>query len=244
MLTSCLVPRTGLETACFFETHEQICRRVYREIRPRAPLPEIEVRFCAFANANSFIRLEGRKLCLRVSDLLQNAPAPVFEALAAILISKLYRKSVPARYSDRYRRYLNRREVRTTLDAVRQQRGRKRIAGPKGSVYDLEEIFEDLNFRYFFGLMSRPALGWSLRLSRVTLGHYDHAHNTIVISRLLDRPTVPRLAVEYVVFHEMLHLRHPVEHHASRRCVHTQAFKEAEKQFERLAEAKALLKTL
>ena len=42
----------------------------------------------------------------------------------------------------------------------------------------------------------------------------------------------------------MLHLRFPAEHNGARRCVHTRAFKEAEKQFEKLREAKALLKGL
>jgi hypothetical protein len=46
------------------------------------------------------------------------------------------------------------------------------------------------------------------------------------------------------MYHEMLHLRHPAEHEGARRCVHTRAFKDAEKQFERLKEAKALLRKL
>jgi predicted metal-dependent hydrolase len=92
--------------------------------------------------------------------------------------------------------------------------------------------------------MARPLLGWSPNASRTLLGHYDSSHNAIVLSRILDRPVTPRLAVEYVLFHEMLHLRHPAEHNGARRCVHTRAFKEAEKQFENLAEAKAMLRKL
>jgi hypothetical protein len=46
------------------------------------------------------------------------------------------------------------------------------------------------------------------------------------------------------MYHEMLHLRHPAEHHGARRCVHTKAFKEAEKQFEQLREAQLLLRRL
>jgi hypothetical protein len=92
--------------------------------------------------------------------------------------------------------------------------------------------------------MSRPLLGWSPNASRTLLGHYDAAHNTIVLSRSLDRNVVPRLAVEYVLFHEMLHVRHPVEHTGSRRCVHTRAFKDAERQFDHFREAKALLRKL
>ena len=105
-------------------------------------------------------------------------------------------------------------------------------------------MFEELNFRYFHGLMARPVLGWSPFASRSMLGHYDPPHNAIVLSRILDRAETPRLAVEYVLFHEMLHLRHPAEHRGARRCVHTREFKEAEKQFEHLREATALLRKL
>ena len=59
-----------------------------------------------------------------------------------------------------------------------------------------------------------------------------------------SRAEVPKLAVEYVMYHEMLHLRHPVEHQGTRRCVHTAAFKAEEKKFPLLKEAKKLLKTL
>ena len=83
-----------------------------------------------------------------------------------------------------------------------------------------------------------------MRPSRGILGHYDAPHNTIVISRLLDRPDVPRVAVEYVLFHEMLHLQHPVDHTGMRRRVHTREFRDAEKKFPRLKEAKELLKRL
>lgn len=226
------------------ESPEQICARVFREIRPRTPMPEIQIEFRRFANANSFIRLRNGRLELRVSDLFQDAPGQVFESLAVILVSKLYRRQIPPEHSHRYRRYLNRRDVRQTMDTVRQQRGRKLIAPAKGDVYDLEQIFEEINFQYFFGLMSRPVIGWSQKVSRSTLGHYDAPHNTIVLSKVLDRPTVPRIAVEYVMFHEMLHMRHPVEHIGSRRCVHTPDFKRAEKEFRQLAEAKSALRKL
>jgi len=168
----------------------------------------------------------------------------VMEALAEILLAKLFRRPVPAESNDRYRRYLNRRDVRRSLDLVRQIRGRKRVEGPRGIRYDLNQIFEDLNFRYFHGLMARPILGWSPYASRTLLGHYDPSHNAIVLSRILDRIDTPRLAVEYVLFHEMLHLRFPAEHRGARRRVHTREFKVAESQFEGFVEAKRLLRGL
>ncbi len=112
----------------------------------------------------------------------------------------------------------------------------------KGSVYDLHELFEELNFQYFFGLMARPQLGWSVRPSRTTLGHYDPSHNVIVLSSLLDHSSAPELVVRYILFHEMLHLRHPTEHRGARRCVHTPEFKKEERRFEKYEAAKTELR--
>jgi hypothetical protein len=223
----------------------EIYERVFRELRPRTALPEVRVEFKRYANANAQVKWADGILTVRLADTLAGAPDDVLEALAEILLSKLFRKPVPRASNDRYRRYLNRKEVRRSLDLVRQIRGRKQVEHPQGQLYDLDQMFDDLNFRYFFGLMARPRLGWSPNASRTLLGHYDPSHNAIVLSRILDGPNTPKLAVEYVLYHEMLHLRHPAEHNGgARRCVHTRAFKEAEKRFERLAEAKALLKRL
>lgn len=231
-----------VETALFFETVEQIYARVFRAIKPRTPLPEISVRFRQYANANSRITLNGARLEIDISDLLETAPAPIQEALAVILISKLYRKSPDSGVMARYRRYLNRADIRRSMHLVKQQRGRKLYRAPKGKAYDLCAIYEELNLRYFNGLMTRPELGWSLRPSRTALGHYDPAHHMIVLTSLLDCEAAPELAVKFVMFHEMLHLRFPTQHKGSRRCVHTREFKQAERQFENYEQAKLALK--
>ncbi len=223
---------------------EQIYARVFRELKPRTAVPAIRIHFRKYANANAQIKLANGQLELRLADTLALAPEPVMEALAWILLSKLFRRPIPKAMNERYRRYLNHKDVRKDLEQVRRARGRKQIESPQGECYNLDDIFDQLNFHYFFGLMAKPALGWSPNASRTMLGHYDPSHHAIVLSRVLDRPQVREVVVEYVMFHEMLHLRHPVEHRGVRRCVHTKAFKEAEKQFERLAEAKALLRHL
>jgi predicted metal-dependent hydrolase len=76
------------------------------------------------------------------------------------------------------------------------------------------------------------------------LGHYDTSHNAIIISRIFDRECVPPIALEYVMFHEMLHLRYPVDHSGSRRRVHTREFQAEERKFPRLKEAKEILKRM
>jgi hypothetical protein len=225
-------------------TPQEIYARVFREMRPRTPIPLISVKFRRYANASARIKLEEGVLDVLIADTLAGAPDAVMEALAEILLSKLFRRPVPPHCNERYRRYLNRRDVRRNLDLVRQIRGRKLVEHAQGRCYNLDKIFEELNFHYFHGLMARPVLGWSPNASRTLLGHYDPSHNAIVLSRILDRPQTPPVAVEYVLFHEMLHLRYPAEHRGARRCVHTKAFKNAEKQFEKLSEAREALRRL
>jgi hypothetical protein len=234
----------GIQSSLFFETPEEIYARVFRELKPRTPAPELRVEFCRFANADSFIRLANGRLEVRISDLLAGAPAPVTEALAHILLGKLYRKEVPRVYAYRYRLYLNRRDMRRQMHLVRQIRGRKFISGPQGEHRNLEGVFDRLNEQFFDGLLGRPQLGWSRQASRGMLGHFDPSHNAIIISRIFDGEKTPELALEYVMFHEMLHLRYPVDHQGVRRRVHTREFREAERNFPRLKEAKEMLKRL
>jgi hypothetical protein len=221
-----------------------IFEQAYRELRPRAPLPEFKIQFFPFANLNNTIRLRDGRILVRLSDLLEGAGADVLHAILHILIAKLYRKEIDGSHAARFRKFAGSQSVAAKTHLIRQIRGRKKIHGAKGTHYDLEEIFDDLNGRFFYGLMARPQMTWSANHSRQSLGHYDPAHNTIVVSRVFDRPSVPRYAVEYLVYHEMLHLRHPVKLRGSRRCVHGAAFQAEEKLFPHLDEAKKYLKGL
>ena len=167
-----LIETDGLQSSLFFETPTEIYSRVFRTLKPRTPVPELRIEYCRFANADSFIRLENGRLHVRISDMLEGAPAPVTESLAFILLGKLYRKEVPRLYAHRYRLYLNRRDVRRQAHLIRQIRGRKFISGPQGEHHNLEEIFERLNAQFFDGLLGRPQLGWSRGTSRRMLGSF------------------------------------------------------------------------
>ncbi len=216
----------------------------YRELRPRAPIPPLDVRFKRFTSLNTTIRLREGKLHVRLSDLLEGAPENIHRAIAHILLAKLYKKDIAPLHAGRYRRYVSSEAMTRQAEHVRQTRGRKRLSGAQGRTYDLDEVFEAINLRFFHGLLGRPILTWSTQTARRMLGHYDSAHNTIVVSRIFDRPGTPRYAVEYLLYHEMLHLKHPVTVRAGRRCVHSKAFQAEENLFPELEQAKAFLKRL
>jgi hypothetical protein len=221
-----------------------LLHETYRELRPRAPLPEFDVQFYPFVNINNTVRLAQGRMKLRLSDLLEGAPQPVLKAIVHILMAKIYRKPIDATQASRYRRYISSRDMMEKARQVRQIRGRKRLESPRGIYYNLEEVFDTLNVRFFYGLLGRPQMSWSAERSRHLLGHYDPAHNAIIISKVFDQARVPRLAMEYIMFHEMLHLKHPVKMRGSRRCVHGKDFREDENAFPQVDEARRFLKTL
>lgn len=222
----------------------QIFEQAYRDLRPDADLPGLKVEFFPFTSIKNTIRMREGKLLVRLSDLLEGAPAPVLRAIAHILLAKMYRRAIDREAAARYRKYVSSHHVSRKAHLVRQMRGRKRLDSAQGRTYDLEALFEDLNQRFFHGLMARPQMTWSRDHARNSLGHYDPAHNAIVVSRIFDHPRVPRFAVEYIVYHEMLHLKHPVKLRGSRRCVHSADFQAEEKLFPQLDEVKQFLRHL
>jgi predicted metal-dependent hydrolase len=207
-------------------------------------MPEVAVRFRRFTSLNTTIRLREGKISASLSDLLEGAPETVLRAIAHILLAKLYKKPIDPTQNMRYKRFSSSAAVVHQTELIRHARGTKRFFGPEGHYYHLDEVFDSLNVRFFGGMLGRPELTWSEHMAKRSLGHYDAAHNMIVVSRVFDRPSSPRYAIEYLLYHEMLHLKHPVRMKGLRRSVHPREFKAEEALFPQLAEALAFIKRL
>ncbi len=106
---------------------------------------------------------------------------------------------------------------------------------PRGQCFDLQEIFQTLNARFFQdGIQAR--IGWGRmpgkrRRKSIRLGVYDHQTREIRIHPSMDRSDVPRFFVEFIVFHEMLHQLFPSPASLGRRVHHPRAFRDRERAF-------------
>ncbi|MEO6050565.1 MAG: SprT-like domain-containing protein [Pyrinomonadaceae bacterium] len=164
-------------------------------------------------------------------------PLACHKGLAYILVGKLLRKKIPSGAREVYSAYIKSDFIRDKAAVSKKTRGRKVVTTSKGSVYDLDEIFAGLNQQYFSDAISKPVLTWSAKKTFRILGHHDATHDHITVSKSLDTPDTPRYVVEYVVFHEMLHIHHPTMHVNGRRYNHTAAFKRDEQKFAYFTEA-------
>jgi predicted metal-dependent hydrolase len=124
--------------------------------------------------------------------------------------------------------------------------GRVRLAaaGPRGRHFDLHSLFDRLNAAYFRGRLHRPHIGWSARGWRRQFGCYDPGPNQILLNRRMDHPRIPQFVVEYVLFHEMLHVKHPTRRSGCSLVSHSREFREEEKRFAEFERARRILDRL
>jgi predicted metal-dependent hydrolase len=222
---------------------ELIFAAAHRQLRPRTPLPQMKIEFFPFAGLNHTVRLHENRLAVRLSDIFTDAPAEIYQCLAFILLARLYRKTIDQSYYRSYRDFILDAGIQERARLARTQRSRRvRTMGARGKHVDLEPLFNRLNRDYFGGSLAQPRLSWSAKKSRYLLGRYDATHNVIFISRIFDAPNFPPYVVEYVLFHEMLHLKHQSRVHHSRMIVHTPEFRAEEKTFRDYEKAKLSLK--
>ncbi len=219
------------------ERLEELYTDAFRWFAPRRSVPPIHVSFYPYIGINHTIRIRDGEIFVRIGEICREMPLACHKGLAYILTGKLLRKKIPAGAREVYSAYIKSEFIRNKAAVSKKERGRKVVTTSKGAVYDLDEIFAELNVQYFGNAIQEPVLTWSANKTYRILGHHDATHEHIAISRSLDSTDVPRYVVEYVVFHEMLHIHHPTRHVNGRKYNHTAAFKRDERKFAYYEEA-------
>jgi Protein of unknown function DUF45 len=237
------------ETRTFMSQSDLHLKRVFHDAfrhlgshrRFQPDLSAIEVKFYPYAGLHHTIRVRAGRVFVRISDLFRAAPPEVVRALSFLLVARLLSRKVPPEHERVYRAYAFSPELLRASDLARKKRGRKVITTSKGRVYDLDRLFSRINRRNFDGEIELPDLTWSQRPARSILGSHDAAHNTITISKTLDSAEVPEWFVEYILFHEMLHIKHPARIIKGRRYYHSPAFRSEERSYPRYEQAQQWL---
>jgi hypothetical protein len=206
--------------------------------------PRFRVEFYAYSSLVLTIRRREDVVYVRFSDLLRRAPLAVLEGAAALLLARVYRRKAPRAVVAPYLEYARSDRTRTRMNRMRRGRVRLAATNPRGQQFDLERLFDELNKNYFGGGLQRPHIGWSTRNWRRQFGCYDPGPNQILLNRRMDRPGVPQFAVEYVLFHEMLHVKHPTRRSGCSLVSHSREFREEEKRFAEFERARRVLDRL
>src|SRR5216684_4539983 len=219
-------------------------QRMFTRLGCEGRPPRFRVEFYPYSSLVLTIRRREEVVYVRFSDLLRRAPLAVLESAAALLLARVYRRKAPRELAEPYLEYARSNRTRSRMNRMRSGRVRLSATSPRGVHFNLETLFDELNGKYFAGRLQRPHISWSKRSWRRQFGCYDPGPNQILLNRRMDRPEVPSCAVEYVLFHEMLHVKHPTRRSGCTMVSHSREFREEEKRFPEFARARRILDRL
>jgi Protein of unknown function DUF45 len=221
-----------------------LCQRIFTRIGCAGPPPAFRVEFYPYSSLTLTVRRRDEEMIVRFSDLLQRAPMAVLEGAAALLLGKIYRRRTPRALVAPYNEYAKSNRTRQRIQNMRCGRVRHASLDATGRHFDMNAMFDDLNARFFAGELRRPHLGWSTHGWRRQFGSYDPGPNQILLNKRMDRPEVPRYVVEYVLYHEMLHVKHPTRKSGCTLLSHSPEFRAEEKRFPEFERARKALDRL
>ncbi len=190
-------------------------------------------RFYPYAGLSSTIRERREDVSIRVSDLLCDAPKTVLQGILDILLAKFWKRNPNATLVAAYEEFVSCPDFDRERRRIHRERGRgKQLTGTAGRVRDLKPQFDQLNRDYFNGKLRAP-ISWSVKRMKTMLGYYDTEHNTIIINKALDSRSVPLYVLNYILYHEMLHVEqdYSPRRRGKRRNVHDKGFQFKERLF-------------
>lgn len=205
----------------------ELYNNLYQSHFPRKHFPLIAQFYRSRALSHT-IQLQNGTITIRIAESLKIAPRHILSALGLILLFKLFRVKADRELNRSYRAYI-RENILPGLETARRKPSSRYSA--VGNYYNLNELFDELNEKYFEGSLEKPLLGWSLSRSYARLGFYVAEKRQLVISKIFDSKKVPREVVEFLLYHEMLHIHIPVRAGKKRRIVHPVEFRRLEHSF-------------
>ncbi|MDA8100597.1 MAG: hypothetical protein M0042_13350 [Nitrospiraceae bacterium] len=169
-------------------------------------------------------RKKDAALFIRLHRLFLNADLPVIDEIASFVRDR--KGAMP-----RFREFL-----RLHRESLAAKPARKRSLRAKGRHHDLQDLYDRINSEYF-GNSITAGITWGSRSPRSavrkrTVGSYSERSKVIRINPVLDRKTVPRFYVGFIVYHEMLHAALGTPMQGKRRIVHSREFRERERLFQ------------
>ena len=199
--------------------------------RHMGPSSRLELRLTDNRSTMISVRNETDRFVLRLHHMFLGADPKVVLALAR------YVEKDDRRASLALNRFIDGHSAR--IKRSRRVAPAPRPIEPRGEVHDLSSIFAELNARYFrnaivaritWGPRLSPQLRGRLRRS-LKMGSYCVEDRLIRIHPSLDRTSVPREFLAWIVYHEMLHEKHDMPLVGGRRQFHTPAFLADEARF-------------
>ncbi len=203
-----------------------IIKEAFQNLYPEKELEyEISIKYTdRFKPYNANVRLSTNNLRFNLSKKWRTISREIQIGLIQSLLVKIIKENKKTTNIDLYNIFMK----------------NIHIAAPKTKSNPiLEESFNKVNEKYFYGLIEKPNLIWCN--SSTKLGSYEFGTDTIAISKIFQNE---KNIMDYIMYHEILHKKHKFKSKNGRNYHHTREFRKKEREFENSKEIERTISKL
>ena len=200
----------------------------------------VTAEFCEFRE----FKVKWRRSCgwaeFEVSDYAADAPPEVIKGLAKTIFGRISRQT-RTEYPEEMMEWITSDEFIKKKQPLYLSRSRNLTRSPAGEHRDLEGSYQRL---IDMGLVTRDeniSLTWTKQPITKRIGNCSVLMKVVIISSVFDTPHIPELVIDYVLYHELIHLDRGFDPFGQ---LHGTDFRVLEHLYPMHAEAKEWLKRL
>jgi len=154
-------------------------------------------------------KLKWRRSCgwieFEVSDYLKNAPQNVIEGVARTIFSRISGSS-SREYPKNMEEWLTNDEFVKANRSTYLRRSRNLTGSAEGRCRDLTESYNRLVEQNLVPKMDDIVFTWTRGANIKRIGYCSVLMRVIAISSVFDTETIPEFVLDFIVYHEMLHM--------------------------------------
>ncbi|PJZ55007.1 SprT-like domain-containing protein [Leptospira adleri] len=198
---------------------------------------KIRYKFYPYANLGSAIRITPGVLEFKIHS--SYSESAFLETVVELLLHKLLKLPIPNSIEEKIQTFYK----LHSEEKSKNKRRKKRIESSDSKNAILKEMLHRINQTYLGIDLSGIDIFWGKGSSKTRLGHFDPSHRMIVINPILGRQVVPAFVLEYIVFHELLHVYIPATRKNGKNIIHGKEFRSLERKYPDYLRANQWLKS-
>ena len=185
-------------------TSESILRESFRSIGREYGYDNVDAEFVAFKELKIKWQRSYGRAEFKVSDYLSDAPGEIMTDIAKTLFSKI--SGSDAEYPNEMNRWMTSREFLMEKQPVYLRRSRNLTRTTKGDYRDIGESYRRLVSEGLIKEDPDVHISWTRDPNVRRVGYCSVLMKVVAISSIFDTQTIPEFVLDYVLYHEFIHI--------------------------------------
>jgi hypothetical protein len=191
-------------------------------------------------------RLNQGTLLISFTPRVKDFPEEIQYALIFTLLARLKRQTQTQEYKNQSAFFMKFLKDQADAESQKLVAAQRQKCNPRGNTYNLESQLQEVissfpNLFHEVSLNSEIFVTWGKRTTYRRFGLWHSQSRVIEISKTLDSPLVPEFVVNFILYHELLHVKRGVK---KGKRHHDAQFRILEKKYPQYKEANEFLRNI